>query len=128
MQVFLRITMFAWLSFIWLVSSLPAEKLPEMDLLRFDKLSHFVVYFVLSSLVFLNYQTGFFSKVTKPDVLFILFTLCALEEVHQTFIRNRVVSILDLMANLLGIIFGYLLVRFIITNFSKSLFQDHRQP
>jgi VanZ family protein len=99
--------MFTWLCLIWVVSSLPADVLPVIDALNVDKVEHVSVYFVLALLTAINYEKGFFIRLTRQDVFMALVLLACLDEAHQYFCINRVVSVLDLSANITGVSAGY---------------------
>ena len=102
--------MYTWLGIIWFISSLPAHRLPEIDILNFDKLAHIAVYFILGVLIFKNYKLGLFSNLNKYNVLNLAIILAALDEAHQVFITNRSVSVLDLSANIAGLIIAYFII------------------
>jgi VanZ family protein len=103
--------MFIWLCLIWVVSTLPADVLPRIDALKIDKLEHFVVYFILGMLVAVNYRKGFFVGLTRPGVYLALIILACFDESHQYFCINRVVSVFDLSANILGISASYFILK-----------------
>jgi len=104
------IMMCIWLGAIWIASSLPARVLPRFDYFNIDKLIHLYVYFGLSCLVFINYRLQWFGSLSKYQLLMILVFQACLEESHQYLISNRSVSVLDLSANLMGILTGYYLI------------------
>jgi VanZ family protein len=106
----IRIALYGWLLLIWIVSSLPAEKLPNIDALNLDKLAHISVYFIFSVLLFVNYKHNKTSKISKYQLLLIAIVLAALDEAHQELVVNRTVSLYDLSANITGVLLGYLVV------------------
>jgi len=101
----------AWLILIWTLSSLPAEKLPSIESFNIDKLAHIFVYLILSLLIFINFKLGFFKGLTKHKVLMYSIILASLDESHQILIANRDVSVLDLAANITGLIIGFFIVK-----------------
>lgn len=73
-----------------------------------DKIAHFIVYFVLGMLLIL----GLIINIRKNDtyriiiILFIGSLFAFIDEYHQSFVPNRVPDLLDLIADILGIIFS----------------------
>ncbi len=96
----------AWYSMIWVVSSLPAESLSDLDRLNLDNIAHLAVYLILALLV---NQALHAYQLRLPFVLFIyslLLLSAALDEYHQIWIPNRMVSIYDMLANQAGLVIG----------------------
>ena len=110
-KTFLKYSLFIWLGLIWLASSLPGKTLPQVDVLNFDKLAHVVVYFILGVLLFKNHNQGLFRRFTRQQLLLIAIILAALDEAHQFFIPNRLVSVYDLAANLAGLTLSYFTIK-----------------
>lgn len=106
----MKIALYLWLISIWVISSLPAENLPNIDTFNLDKLAHVFVYFVLSTLLFLNLRNDLLFTHDRYLLLLIAIMLAAFDEAHQEFILNRAVSIYDLSANLAGLLMGYFLI------------------
>lgn len=96
-----------WIMAIWIVSSLPGKVFPQYDNLSFDKLIHFFEYAIAGILLDYNQRKGVLSYFRRYDVLMLLVVLTCLDEAHQIFIPNRSVSVLDLAANLTGVLAGY---------------------
>jgi VanZ family protein len=103
----LKYLMIFWLGLIWLLSSLPAYTLPKLDTFNLDKIAHVTVYFILGYLILLNYRYGLFKHISYQSVMLTAIILAALDESHQIFITNRSVSLLDLSANMTGLIIAY---------------------
>jgi len=103
-----------WMALIWVVSSIPAQELPELRILGFDKLAHFGVYFVWGMFVNLHLK----ARQCKPRVRLIVFCLmiisAGLDEYHQRFIPGRSVSIYDFVANALGLLTAATLGRWLV--------------
>jgi len=97
-----------WFCLIWILSSLPSQHIPSVNITCFDKLEHIGVYAVLSCL--LGYWLSFKDwKLTIVILIYLLLLLLAgLDEYHQTYIPGREVSLYDFMANSAGIIIGFL--------------------
>jgi VanZ family protein len=102
-----KTAMFIWLCLIWILSTLPAETLPKVDALNIDKAAHVFMYFILSLLVILNFRKGLFGSMNLQEIFIALTFLACLDEAHQVFCINRVVSLYDLSANLTGICIIY---------------------
>lgn len=78
----------------------------------FDKVVHFSMYAVLAALV-LRATTSYRRVSTAVLVVLVLSAFGAADEYHQAFIPNRSASILDWVADTLGVIAGVLAVRYI---------------
>ncbi len=101
----------AWYSMIWVVSTLPSETLSDLHRLNLDKIAHLAVYLILALLV---NQALHAYQLRMPFVLLIyslLFLSAALDEYHQIWIPNRMVSIYDMLANQAGLMFGLIIHR-----------------
>ncbi len=90
------------------LSSLPAQALPKNFILSWDKLIHFVEYFILGilstkSMKGINLNT---LKIVLP--FGVLFACC--DEYLQSFISGRFSSGLDVLADSIGFLFGCLLI------------------
>jgi len=107
----LRYGLFFWICIIWFISSLPGDSLPKFDSFNVDKLAHTAMYLVFSILLFVNYNNGLFKKLCRYDVLLLIVMLASFDEAHQVFIKFRAVSVLDLSANLFGVVLGYFLIK-----------------
>lgn len=92
-----------WWILIWIVSSLPSDDLPSLQILSVDKLAHCAVYFVLGWLM--NLWLGRKAvKASRRNLIFVLLLISALaDEYHQSFIPGRSVSVFDFLANALGL-------------------------
>jgi len=97
-----------WFCLIWILSSLPSQHIPSVNIAFFDKLEHIGVYVVLSCL--LGYWLSFKDwKLTIVILIYLfLLLLAGLDEYHQTYIPGREVSLYDFMANSAGILIGFL--------------------
>lgn len=98
----------AWGLLIWAVSSIPSQDLPVIKIFGYDKLAHLGIYAILGILV--NNCIG---KETPRVTILLVYALlllnASLDELHQTFIPGRSVSIWDLLANYSGLGLGLLL-------------------
>jgi len=92
---------------IFTITSIPGSELPQHDLELPDKLIHFVIYLPLGTLTL---------RAVCPDrvtarLLFrsLLYTVlfAAVDETHQALIPEREVEILDLIADICGLMTGH---------------------
>ncbi len=99
-----------WLAVIWVLSSLPAEEIPEVNIFGVDKIAHFGVYLIWGALTHIYlYKKGLNKKLRNVLVL-LMFFLAALDEYHQRWIPGRDVSVYDLFANWAGLIASFLVL------------------
>ncbi|MCK9556998.1 MAG: VanZ family protein [Candidatus Cloacimonetes bacterium] len=96
-----------WMCIVWLVSSLPARELPQVQIIGMDKAAHFFVYGVWAILNRLYADSRFKDKIRFVITLLFLLAMAALDEYHQAFIPGRDVSFYDLVANWTGIFCGW---------------------
>ena len=106
-----------WASIILALTSYPKLSVPDLGFDAMDKLAHFGVYFILAFLVTralvrdkIKINNKIFNKSFLINNGFALF-----DEVHQIPIPGRVGDILDLSADILGILFA--LVAFKLLHF-----------
>ncbi|HAN40573.1 MAG TPA: VanZ family protein [Candidatus Cloacimonetes bacterium] len=93
-----------WWCIIWIASSIPSANLPDIQVLSWDKLAHFGIYFVLGCLLNWrmkekNYPLGKRSLIYIPVLVTAL-----LDELHQKYIPGRNVCVYDFLANAAGLI------------------------
>ncbi|MDX2130171.1 MAG: VanZ family protein [Chloroherpetonaceae bacterium] len=104
---------------IFIQSSLPAQALPKGDIFTHDKLIHTGAYFVLafSTLHALRFQTRFKDASEHPfSTAFMVTLLYAIsDETHQLFTPGRSAEIMDLNADLLGILLALIIWKFFPT-------------
>lgn len=103
-----------WAVLIFVFSSIPGRSLPEVDIFSFDKIAHFFVFGVLG---YLNVR-WFYHFRASPVLLFrhyVFFSICivtvyaGLDELHQLLVPNRTCSLLDFLADVLGILSAHLI-------------------
>ena len=103
----LMLTLLWWL-LIWILSSLPSEDLPSLQVFSIDKLAHIGVYYILGLFVDAWLKTRHISPGKRFMIYLILMVSALLDEYHQTFIPGRSVSIYDFFANALGLSFAWM--------------------
>ncbi|MBM4402863.1 MAG: VanZ family protein [Candidatus Cloacimonetes bacterium] len=77
-----------------------------MDQLNLDKAAHLGVYLILgllSNRVLTGYRKGLLFTIMIYAVLLLS---AALDEYHQVWVTNRMVSVYDMFANQLGLLIG----------------------
>lgn len=89
---------------------------PSEHAFAFDKLAHFSVFSVLSYFIYfiLSYQDKILFLKIHRTAFTILFALSvgALIEIIQLYLPKRSTSIYDMMANLCGILFTILIIKY----------------
>ncbi|NRB78881.1 MAG: VanZ family protein [Saccharospirillaceae bacterium] len=93
---------------ISMLSLSPSESVPQVG--GYDKIVHFLSYLILSMSFWLGFQKA------KPVwlVLILLIMFGVLIEILQSFVPGRLMSLMDAIANGLGILVGYCFCVFII--------------
>lgn len=112
-----KYTLFAvlYLSLIFIQSSIPSEKIPQMTILSFDKIIHAGIYFIATILIYLAireyrpFDTGKIARLTFA--ITVLYGLS--DEIHQYFVPGRNSSIWDFVADIAGVTAGLLIVHVI---------------
>ncbi len=110
------IIVFAYMAMIFLLSSLPGDRLAGKQLPVSDKLLHLGEYFIFGTLIAwaIIKDTEFPGNLGKIGlVIAIGWGYALLDEFHQYFVPNRDMEFLDFGADALGIILGtglYLLI------------------
>jgi len=89
---------------ILLVSSIPGHSLPQLKILSWDKLWHFIEYSILGLLLMKNVNPFKFRLVIM--VILAGFVFAGFDEFWQSFIPGRTSSIYDAIADGMGIITG----------------------
>lgn len=104
-----------WLLFLLLLSSLPGSLLPNNLTKQFDKLIHFIEYFVLSFLWIAAVFKYSGSLSTRNRILSILFLIivAVLDEIHQLIIPDRYFSIMDIVMDCIAVLSVILITVFI---------------
>lgn len=110
---------------VLLLSLLPANstaKIHFLNLPYFDKVIHFLMYFSLTFVLFLDIKIKI-KNPTRPFIFRVVILLVVwsgfLEIIQEFFILGRSGSWFDLLANILGVIFGTFLF-YRISKFVKT--------
>ena len=103
------ILMLAWMALIWILSSLPSDNLPSIDIWGIDKLAHLGIYLVWGVLAVLYLLKRQASAGVVCISFAIMLIIAALDEFHQHYIPGRQVSLYDLLANASGLVLAFIL-------------------
>jgi VanZ family protein len=108
---------------IFVESSFPTNAYPKIEFELSDKILHFIIYFVLFLAFYysFNNQSKFFALNKFSLYIALLFTALygASDEFHQYFVPGRSCEFYDWLADLLGAIFGLILL-LVYKKFSKN--------
>lgn len=114
--MFLRYNLFGiiWFLLILLLGLTPGESMPitnVWELLSFDKIAHFFVFAVLSFLLILGFSKQytflFFRYYAVHLAIGISLLYGLIIEIGQTFIPERGLEPLDILANTIGVFAGW---------------------
>jgi len=89
---------------IFIMSSIPGEKLPPLPFISFDKIVHSLEFGLFGMLL---YRAFFFPvPIWKPYLLTLIvsFFYAASDELHQLFVPGRSCDPFDLMMDMVGVI------------------------
>jgi VanZ family protein len=110
-----------WWIIILVLTSIPGQELPDVEITNLDKLVHFTIYFILGMLV----QVRFIGLSGNRSVtLRIILILCgvlfaAIDELHQHLIPGRTASWADFFFDSIGMMIAFLVYHQLqkVTNF-----------
>jgi VanZ family protein len=110
-----------WSLTILILSLLPGDKFPEIDfaLFEIDKLVHFTLYFILAILMYYSFFKIKNELLIKRIVVIIVTGVlfgAFIEIIQGTLITNRFFDQLDILANSLGTILGFIIIEKINLN------------
>ncbi len=105
-----------WL-LIFVLTTIPGSHIPKLFGIS-DKIKHFGAYLVLAFLLnFALFLQKKYKNITKNSHLFTIIIVAfygLFDEIHQIFIPGRSFDWWDLLADLLGSLFGILLVKIML--------------
>jgi len=102
---------------ILVLTLIPGEAVPEVDIVNFDKLVHFFIFGVLMittsyGLLKVSMVKNFPGKpILIAAIYSVAFGVCI--EFIQRLIPGRSFSLYDMIANTIGVVIGYLLFQFL---------------
>jgi VanZ family protein len=98
---------FFWAFIILVLTMLPGNKLPEVNIYSFDKLVHFGIFGLLMHLLLKDLKrTGALPGYIKFSFFF-CFLFGTSIEIIQIFVPGRNFSVYDIIANSIGVVLGY---------------------
>jgi VanZ family protein len=109
----LSLAVVAYVVLIFLVSSIPSLTVPGSRFLFTDKIAHLVEYSLLGALLYRAFG-GRLGHSRWLELLFIVVigaSVGALDEVYQSFVPGRVMSVYDWSADVIGTTLGVLAMR-----------------
>jgi hypothetical protein len=93
-----------WASGIFILSSIPSLRAPDLGFRAQDKLAHAAEYWILGALAFRSFRS--FSRDLKRTLLWVALVctvFAASDEIHQLFVRGRHADRLDFAADASGV-------------------------
>jgi len=104
----------SYMGIIYYLSSISGHKLPHL-MNGYDKIIHFLIYAVLSSLIYLSLNKAGMGGRSIIFLSFIFATIYGItDEIHQMYVPLRAASIGDVIADFFGAVAGsYSVSRFI---------------
>ncbi len=109
----------AYVLLIFVLSSIPSLRAPGPEFLPKDKIAHVSEYFILGVLLFKNigWSVSRSRALTFGFLLAVGASVGALDEIYQSFVPGRMMSIFDWSADVLGTALGCGI--FVFTRFGK---------
>lgn len=102
-----------WAIALGFLMLLPSDRIPESQLLTFDKINHLIAYGLLSFLIALGYRLNTSTGVKRKNVLTRAVSLSIIYgtilELLQYYVPGRALEFYDLIANVMGCLFGILI-------------------
>lgn len=115
--------MVLWALTLFTQSSIPGDKIPDLEFLTHDKLIHFFIYTIFAFAIFraVRYQQRFplLAKHSYLTTFIVVALYAASDEVHQYFVPNRSCSLFDWFADCLGAI-TYLAFNWTVSKFRST--------
>ncbi len=95
---------------IFILSSIPQPP-SYVEETGFDKIQHIIEYSILGFFVL-----GSFANRNNVKIILLVIIICSIygitDEIHQFFVPGRYFSILDMVANSVGVFIGILILRY----------------
>ncbi|MGB2630069.1 MAG: VanZ family protein [Candidatus Omnitrophota bacterium] len=102
----------AWALLILVLSIMPGEIIPDVEVAHSDKIAHFLIYTVLAVLMVRGYYYWSSNNIAPKIILFMLILgggYGILMELVQRYVPGREPSLLDAASNLGGVFAGLIL-------------------
>lgn len=89
---------------IFIMSSFPGYKIPNLSLLSYDKVLHLLVFGLFGIFVYRAFK--FYFRVKRPYIATLITCIpyAALDEIHQLFVPGRQQSLYDFLADVIGVV------------------------
>lgn len=111
---------FLWFIVITVLSLLPGNSIPDFswaDLAGFDKVAHLSVYAILMILIGFGAKQQKIEEKYTPKLIYLLAGYGILIELLQNMMYlGRRFEFLDIIANIIGLILGYIVARRVLIN------------
>jgi len=108
--------LYFYLIIIFVQSSIPGNNFPPLGFDFADKLIHFTIFAILMLLFFISLKNQFkYVKLQKyaPEFALLFTVLYGIsDEIHQKFTPGRFPDIYDVLANSIGALFVYSIIKF----------------
>lgn len=120
--MFFRHTIWAivWAIIIFISSVISADNVPEISfkIIFIDKIAHFIIYALLSLFLMIGLKKQytfelFRYKAVQSSIIIAAIYGIILESVQLFFTETRAFEVGDIIANILGAMFGYVIFRII---------------
>lgn len=102
-----------WSIVLGFLMLLPSDKIPESQLLTFDKINHLIAYGLLSFLIALGYRLKPSTRQKRKHYIIRALILSVLYgtvlELLQYFVPGRALEMFDIIANVTGCLLGILI-------------------
>ena len=114
----LRITGLLTVSFIVLMiigSSFEGSSIPKSYIFTLDKLLHILEYYIFGTLLFFI----FLSASQKPTIISLIIGIfySFIDELYQSTVDGRDSSLLDVLADIVGLILGIVFIKIFLNSF-----------
>lgn len=98
----------SWALVIFVLSSIPGGRFPEVHVVHADKMVHVVIYGLLGSLFYFALRTSTHQKTlfSIAAATFLTTLYGASDETHQLFVRGRSADLFDIAADMVGGLLG----------------------
>jgi len=100
----------SYATIIFILSSIPQPP-SYVEETGFDKIQHVIEYSILGFFVL-----GSFANRNNVKIILLVIIICSIygivDEIHQFFVPGRYFSVLDMVANSVGVVIGILILRY----------------
>ncbi len=115
---------FFWIATIWTIIFTfmflqGASSLPKVNINQIDKLFHAVFHCIFTSIWFLSFRIRNIDNLKKA-FFFSIFYGILIEILQQLLTSTRKSDLLDILANIVGAIFAFFVIRYFLIN-SKNI-------